>query len=97
MPNGLNLGFFAVELAFGMNTLLMGSGRYVSSLSASASSPSHRCTPYASTSSKSQTVHARCALVGAALGPGMGQDVLSADLVVQRVEAVAGFGLRFRV
>ena len=43
------------------------------------------------------TVHARCALVGAALGPGMGQDVLAADLVVQRVEAVAGFGLRFRV
>ena len=43
------------------------------------------------------TVHARCALVGAALGPGMGQDVLAADLVVQRVEAVAGFSLRFRV
>jgi hypothetical protein len=42
-------------------------------------------------------VHARRALVGAALGPGMGQDVLAADLVVQRVEAVAGFGLRFRV
>jgi hypothetical protein len=30
MPNGLSLGLFAVELAFGMNTLLMGSGRYVS-------------------------------------------------------------------
>jgi hypothetical protein len=43
------------------------------------------------------TVHARCALVGAALGPGMGQDVLAADLVVQRVEAIAGFSLRFRV
>ena len=27
----------------------------------------------------------------------MGQDVLAADLVVQRVEAVTGFGLRFRV
>jgi hypothetical protein len=53
MPNGLNLGFFAVELAFGMNTLLIGSGRCSSFLSASASSPSHRCTPYASTSSKS--------------------------------------------
>ena len=35
------------------------------------------------------TVHARCALVRAALGPGMGQDVLTADLVVQRVEAKA--------
>ena len=35
------------------------------------------------------TVHPRCALVGAALGIGMGQDALSADLVVQGVEAVA--------
>ena len=35
------------------------------------------------------TVCPRCALVGAALGIGMGQDVLSADLVVQGVEAVA--------
>ena len=43
------------------------------------------------------TVHARCALVGAALSIGMGQDVFPADLVVQRVEAVAGFCLRFRV
>jgi two-component system CheB/CheR fusion protein len=42
-------------------------------------------------------VHARCALVGAALGPGMGQEVLAADLVVQRVEAIAGFSLCFRV
>ena len=32
---------------------LIGSGRYVSSLSASASSPSHRRTPYSSTSAKS--------------------------------------------
>ena len=42
-------------------------------------------------------VHARCALVGAALGPGMGQDVLAANLVVQRVEAIARLCLRFRV
>src|SRR5712691_11087330 len=48
IPNGLSL-----PLAFGMNTLLMGSGRYVSCLSASASSPSHRCTPYTSISAKS--------------------------------------------
>jgi hypothetical protein len=40
-------------LAFGMNTRLIGSGRYVSSLSASASSVSHRSTPYASMSAKS--------------------------------------------
>jgi len=29
------------------------------------------------------TVRARCALIGAALGPGVGQDVVTADLVVQ--------------
>ena len=43
------------------------------------------------------TVHTRCALVGATPGIGMGQDVLTADLVVQGVEATAGFCLRFRV
>src|SRR6185436_4281908 len=48
MPSGLSL-----PLAFGMNTRLIGSGRYVSCLSASASSASHRSTPYASMSAKS--------------------------------------------
>src|SRR2546429_1830533 len=48
MPSGLSL-----PLAFGMNTRLIGSGRYVSSLSACASSASHRSTPYASMSAKS--------------------------------------------
>src|SRR5271163_1423071 len=43
------------------------------------------------------TIHSRCALVGAALGVSMGQDILTADLVVQGVEAIAGFCLRFRV
>jgi len=43
------------------------------------------------------TVHPRCALVGAALSVGMGQDVFPADLVVQGIEAIAGFCLRFRV
>jgi len=43
------------------------------------------------------TVHARCTLVGAALSIGMSQDVFAADLVVQDVEAIAGFSLRFRV
>src|SRR5206468_3905700 len=43
------------------------------------------------------SVHARRALVGAALGPGMSKDVLAADLVVQRIEAITGFSLRFRV
>src|SRR5215211_2221587 len=43
------------------------------------------------------SVHTRCALVGAALGVSMSQDVLAADLVVQGVETIAGFCLRFRV
>jgi hypothetical protein len=42
-------------------------------------------------------LHARRALVRAALGIGMGQDILTADLVVQGIEAIAGFCLRFRV
>ena len=42
-------------------------------------------------------VHARCALVRAALGIGMRQDVVAAELVVQGVEAITGFRLRFRV
>src|ERR1700682_3846161 len=48
MASGLSL-----PLAFGMNTRLIGSRRYLSSLSASASSASHRSTPYASMSAKS--------------------------------------------
>ena len=55
MPSGLSL-----PLAFGMNTRLIGSGRYVSRLNASASSASHRSTPYASMC-KVLAVHARCA------------------------------------
>ena len=43
------------------------------------------------------TIHARRALVGAALGVGVRQDVLAADFVVEGVEAIAGFSLRFRV
>ena len=42
-------------------------------------------------------VHARCALGGAALSIGVGQDVFPAKLVVQRVETVPRFSLRFRV
>ncbi len=42
-------------------------------------------------------LHARRALVGAALSIGMRQSVFAADLVVEGVEAVVGFCLRFRV
>jgi len=43
------------------------------------------------------SIHARCALVGAALSIRMSQDVFAADLVVQGVETIASFCLRFRV
>ena len=43
------------------------------------------------------TVYPGCALVGAALGISMDQNVVTADLVVQGIEPIAGFCLRFRV
>ena len=42
-------------------------------------------------------VDARRALIRAALGIGMRQNVVAADLVIQSVEAIASFCLRFRV
>jgi hypothetical protein len=97
MPNGLSLGLFAVELAFGMNTPSDGvrSVRLLPERKRQFAEPPLHAVRL--DIREVLTVCARCALVGAALGPGMGQDVLAADLVVQRVEAVAGFGLRFRV
>ena len=86
------------------NTRLIGSGRYVSCLSASASSASHRSTPYASMSAKSWPSRPvrplppqGQALVRTALGVSMRQNIRTVDLVVQGVEAIAGFCLRFRV
>lgn len=43
------------------------------------------------------TVYPGCALVGAALGVGMSQNVVAADLVVQRVKPITGFRISFRV
>jgi hypothetical protein len=43
------------------------------------------------------TVHARRAPIGAAQSIGMRQNVRAENLVVQSVEAVASFSLRFRV
>jgi hypothetical protein len=43
------------------------------------------------------TIYARRTLVRAALSIGMRQNIFAVNLVVQRVEAVAGFCLRFRV
>jgi len=81
MPSGLSL-----PLAFGMNTRLIGSGRYVS-----------RLDPIRFDVREVLAVHARCALVGTALGVSMSQNIRTADLVVQGVEAITGFCLRFRV
>src|SRR5260370_25664929 len=53
IPHGRDAQRPEFALAFGMNTRLIGSGRYVSFLSANASSASHRSTPYASMSAKS--------------------------------------------
>ena len=97
MPNGRNLGFFAVELAFGMNTLLMGSGRVRLLPERKRQFAKPPLDAVRLDIREVLAVHSRCALVGAALGPGMGQDVLAADLVVQRVEAEARLCLRFRV
>jgi hypothetical protein len=46
---------------------------------------------------KDLSIHARRTLIGATLGVGVGQNVIAADLVVQRLEAITGFCLRFRV
>src|SRR5215469_5250129 len=93
MPSGLSL-----PLAFGMNTRLIGSGRYVSRLSASASSASQPpLNPICFDGREVLAVHTRCALVGTALGISMGQNIRAADLVIQGVEAITGFCLRFRV
>ena len=43
------------------------------------------------------TIHSRRAPIGAALGIGMGQDIFAVNLVVQGIEAIAGFSLRFCV
>jgi len=98
MPSGLSL-----PLAFGMYTLLRyvhssDGGRSVSLLPERkrqfAKPPLH---PVRLDVREVLAIHTRCALVGAALGISMGQNVLAADLVVQRIKPIAGFCLRFRV
>ena len=89
MPSGLSL-----PLVFGMNTLLIGSGLLLERKRQFAEPPLYAIRLNVR---EVLTVYPRCALVGAALGKRMSQDVLTADLVVQRVEAIAGFCLRFRV
>jgi len=91
MPSGLSL-----PLVFGMNTLLIGSSvSLLPERKRQFAKPSLH--PIRFDVRKLLTVYPRRALVGAALGIGMGQDVVAADLVVEGVEAIAGFCLRFRV
>ena len=91
MPSGLSL-----PLAFGINTRLIGrSVPLLPERKRQFGQPPLHAMRF--DIRKVLAVHARCALVRAALGIGMRQDVVAADLVVQRVEAITGFCLRFRV
>src|SRR3974377_2072470 len=92
MPSGLSL-----PLAFGMYTRLMGSGRSSLLPERKRQFPQPSLDPIRLDRLEVLTVHARRALVGAAPGVGVRQNVCAADLVVEGVEAVAGFSLRFRV
>ena len=92
MPSGLSL-----PLAFGMKTRLIGSGSVSLLPERKRQFAQPSLDPVRLDGLEVLTVHARRALVGAALSIGMRQNVLAADLVVEGVEAVAGFCLRFRV
>ena len=91
MPSGLSL-----PLAFGMNASdRLRSVCLLPERKRQFSQPS--LDPVCLDVRKILAVDARRALVGAALGVGMRQNVVAADLVVQGVEAIAGLRLRFRV
>src|SRR6516225_7052514 len=92
MPNGLSL-----PLAFGMYTLLIRvrSIRLLPERKRQfAKPPLH---PIRLDVREVPTIHTRCALVRATLSISIGQNVFAADLVVQGIEPIAGFCLRFRV
>ena len=90
MPSGLSL-----PLAFGMYTRRLWSVCLLPERKRQFSQPP--IDPIRLDVRKVLTVHSRCALVGAALGIGMRQNIVTADLVVEGVEAIASFCLRFRV
>ena len=92
---GIPSGRSFLPSAFGIHTRRTASARYVFLCSFSASSPSQRSSPYAAMSAKSCLVHPRCALVGLAPIVGVPQHVLAIQLVVQKVEPVAGAALAF--
>ena len=90
IPNGRSL-----PLALGMNTRPMASGRYFSSLSASASSPSHRSAPYVSISAKSFPSTPGAPLFERHWAQAWAEDIVTADLVVQGVETKARLAFAF--
>ena len=90
MPSGLSL-----PLAFGMNTRLIGSVCLLPERKRQFGQPP--LDPIRFNVRKVLTVYSRYALIGTALGIGMRQNILAADLVVQGVEPITGFRLRFRV
>ena len=91
MPSGLSL-----PLAFGINTRLwLWPVGLLPERKRQFSQPS--LDPVCLDFRKILAIDPRRALVGAALGIGMRQNVVAADLVVQSVEAIAGFCLSFRV
>jgi hypothetical protein len=90
MPSGLSL-----PLAFGMNTRLIRSVSLLPERKRQFSQPP--LDPICLDIREVLTIHTRCALVGAALGIGVRQNVLAADLVVQGVKAITRCCLRFRV
>ena len=91
MPSGLSL-----PLAFGMYTRLIGwSVCLLPERKRQFGQPP--LDPIRLDVRKVLAVNARCALVRAALGIGMRQNVVAVDLVVQGVEAIAGRCLSFRV
>ena len=90
MPSGLSL-----PLAFGMNTRLIGSVCLLPERKRQFGQPP--LDPIHFDVRKVLTVYSRCTLVGSALGIGMRQNILTADLVVEGVEPIASFRLRFRV
>ena len=92
MPSGLSL-----PLAFGMYTRLMGSWSVSLLPERKRQFAKPSLHPVRLDGLEVLTIHPRRALVGAAVSIGMRQNVLAADLVVEGVEAVAGFCLRFRV
>ena len=83
--------------AFGIITRRTGSGRYVFATKSSRRPASHASRPCSSICAKSHPVHTRSAGIGAGKPIGVTQDVLTANLVVEHVEAEGRLRLRLAI